>query len=263
MEVLLQKYGRQNIGGLFSCLVDAKDAASPLVRGTALLVRARELNDDMLKNACARLTLSAEGLRRKYKALYKDVDREREDELRGKKARETVCNVLLKLEYLSRRKQDPIEKGDCKEVVALFEMVALLLVNPSVDAYLDVIDFCDDSFGPKLRKSLDAVFDELEVEPHSRIRVGVEEEDVVARGAETEFVRDKKRIKNELTSKADAEQQEKEKRQKQQNQPASLGSLRKSEKTSKKSAAPAVAHPVVMKKFKIKRKSPQKNKQLD
>jgi len=256
MDSFFRKYGKdQGIVALFGNLVDSSDEkATPLLRGAALLDRARDLTGDMLDAAWAKLPTSASAVRVKYRSLYREAEmnREKEEGLRLCKTRELVLLLLLKLEQLSRAKNDPVDAKQRAELVALFEETSVLLVNPSIDPWLDLVDFCEERFGKTLPRSLALLFDELEVVPFSRRRP--ESEEVQAAGEEeTAFVRDKKRIKTELATQADAKLQDQEK------PAASLGLLRKSEKKSKTVApAPAPAG-VVVKKVKVKRKiSPKK-----
>jgi hypothetical protein len=255
MELLLNKYGKQSLFDLFESLIEADDKASAMTRGAALLLRARDSTLEMLESTCARLASSASQVRAKYSSLYKEADlnREREEELRVRKTRELVGLVLLRLECLARRKRDPVDVKDRTDLVALLEEASLLLVNPSIDPWLDLVDFCEDNFGADLRSFMALVFEELEVAPHSRKRDEALAE-ASAGEAETSFVRDKKRIKNELAASKTVEPKP--------TKSASLGSLRKIEKKTKASVAIAAAAPppVVVKKIKVKRKSPMKKK---
>ncbi len=262
MELLLTKYGKQqSLCGLFNSLVEADDKACALVRGTAVLERARELSADMLESACQNLASSAAQVRAKYKLLYKEAEmqREKEEHLRERKTREVVALVLLKLESLSRRKRDPADEKGRSELIGLMEESSVLLVNPSIDPWLDLVDFCEDQFGKSLKKTLHFVFDELEVVPHSRKRAEDGSSAGHAGKEEAAFVLDKKKIKNELVSKTEASavmQAEKK------SAPQSLGSLRKSEKKVKASAVPAPPpQPVVVKKISVKKKKSPLKKQ--
>lgn len=181
------------------------------------------------------------------------MNREKEEGLRVCKTRELVLLLLLKLEQLSRAKKDPVDAKQREELVALFEEASVMLVNPSIDPWLDLVDFCESRFGNTLRKSLALLFDELEVVPFSRRRPDLEEAQAAVGEEETAFVRDKKRIKTALATQADARVQEQEK------PAASLGLLRKSEKKSKAVAPAPAPTAIVVRKVKVKRKvSPKK-----
>jgi hypothetical protein len=106
------------------------------------------------------------------------------------------------------------------------------------------------------------VWEELEVEPHSRLRSAAlpfaEDE-----SEEAVLATNKKRIKTELASKAEALMQVEQDRARQRVPPApvSLGTIRKKEQIQKKAASVAVPQPrVIINKVKVKKKSPIKKK---
>jgi hypothetical protein len=260
---LMAKYCRSDgLCGLFGRMVDEDDAAlKPLVRAKAVLRCAAELSDQALRAAVQHLPPSAAAVRERYKSLYKDASRVREEGLRRCKTRELVCLIVVRLEHLARQKRDPVDAGSCSDLVAMFEGAAMLLTSPSTAPLLDLVDFCWDTFGRTLGATLIRVWEELEVEAHSRAPTavaesGAEEKEAVVAG-------DKKRIKTELAVKAvEVMQVEQERARKRLPLPqVSLGSIRKKEQIQKKAADTAVPQPrVIINKVKVKKKSPMKKK---
>ncbi len=263
---LVAKHGRHGgLPALFVRMVEEDEqAAKPLVRAKAVLQCARGLGDQALQTAVAQLPKSAAEVRKRYKELYKDASREREDELRECKLREVVCLIGVRLEALSRLKRDPVATAAIEDLLALFESAAVLLTNPSIGALLDLVDFCWDLYETHLGATLTQVWEELEVEPHSRGRGNAAPQGEGEEGgeAEPEIGLDKKKIKTELASKAEAvlQQEQQKKQQKKPPAPLSLGSVRMSEKTKNKAKTAVPAPAVIVQTVKFKKKSPMKKK---
>ena len=199
-----------DLDGVFRRLVEhhPRDLSiSPLERTRVFLARVRGVRDalEWLESRVA--ASSAAAVRAKYRRLYEEagVNREREDEMRDWKRIELMLLIVVQLEVLAERQLDVALESEMEQLVALFEAVSVLLVNPSVDPWLDLIDFCAATYQTVLSDVLHQLFEELEVEPNAREKnkrdASSEADD--SRG-EHEVKTDLKRLKTELQTQASA-----------------------------------------------------------
>ena len=234
----------EHLVAAFESLVEAEnEQVSALQRAQVLLARIRGAETPEALSMLAKKVddSPARAMRLKYRKLYCDagLNREMEMMMRRRKTAELVLLIVARLELWAQRKQE----GNLQLLTELFESVSVLLVDPSVNPWLDLIDFAAREFRPLLPAVMEQVFEELEVEPEMRNKTELKD---VVKDRANELLVDKKQLKTALKNEASSESRVAPK-------VSSLLSLRQREKKKKTARPLGVPLPKVIEK-KISRK---------